>query len=101
MTQEPNYKEITGQMVHAARNLLITALEIHEKICPEPHCQERANILAFLAHCLGATPADMRSMRKLLFEYEVRCGASGGCDVHRKSEAKPLWRDLEGPAPDA
>lgn len=69
-------------LVEGARQLLVQAIATHRQDCREPTCLEAANILAFLAHSIGAREADVKALPRLLLDYDVRCQQGGGCDVH-------------------
>lgn len=77
------------QLIQQARDLLIQALEAHEKVCSNPHCRERANFLAFIAHSLGVSREDLRAFPWLFVGYEIRCKKHGGCDIHKSGGSKP------------
>ena len=71
-----------------ARDRLVEALRQHKATCPNPNCAEVGNVLAFLAHCLGATRQDLIVMEQLLVRYDLNCQ----CEfcAPRNAPPKPL-----------
>ncbi len=73
----------TAPPVLQARDLLIAHLKDHEARCGlGPRCRETANVMGFLAHCLGAKAADMQALPKYLVYYDLECTSKGGCGFH-------------------
>ena len=64
------------------RDLAIAVIKSHEAVCDDPECTERGNMLAWLAHCIGATERDLRALPKLLVMYDTHCK---GCPSDRHS----------------
>ena len=61
------------QIVDRCRHDLITAIEGHRATCPVPNCGEVGNVLAFLAHSMGVTQADLHTFQQQLLRYELYC----------------------------
>jgi len=53
----------------------------HRRKCRNPECAEVGNLLAWLAHCLGATERDVRKFPSYLVDYDVQCTAAP-CNAH-------------------
>lgn len=56
-----------------ARDLIVEAFREHEAACQSPRCPEKANVLAWLAHALGATRDDLRQMEPLVVWNDFNC----------------------------
>lgn len=69
-------------MIERIRTELIGHVERHKAVCKDPNCADVGNLLAYLAHCLGASDRDMREMQRIFLMYETECKNSGGCAVH-------------------
>lgn len=65
------------QTIEHARDLVIEHLVAHEGQCSDPNCLERANILAFMAHSIGATDRDLHALPRLLLTYDGNCSGCG------------------------
>ena len=64
------------RMVDAAKVLLLRAIDLHAKECPDPdNCQEIANTLGYLAHCTGATQKDLLLLPKMVLRHDMNCAA--------------------------
>lgn len=58
-------------------NAALEYIESHEEQCTQPVCHEKANLIAYLCHTIGQR--DMRSVERILAEYDARCP---GCAAH-------------------
>ena len=70
------------QVVCRIRDELIDLHAKHAETCTDPACRWVGNLLAFLAHSLGAVEGDIRDFHTLFVMYEMNCQANS-CDVHR------------------
>jgi hypothetical protein len=55
------------------RDLLTLWLKEHREICGDPNCKEPANLLAWLAHCLGLRSDRHLELRDEIAFYEATC----------------------------
>ena len=80
---EANIGDINA-LATVARNLLVDCAELHRMHCDHPpqECGEVGNMLAWLAHCMGATAKDTAVFPTRLFWYDSECKERGGCGVH-------------------
>ena len=60
-------------VVAECRDKLVEVITEHRRTCPNPKCAEVGNVLAFLAHCLGATQYDLLAMQQLIVRYDLQC----------------------------
>ena len=63
--------------VQQARDILIEHMDVHRAECPDDDCAEVGNILAFLAHSLGARRQDLQRFPGLLIHYDMGCAGCG------------------------
>jgi hypothetical protein len=80
-----------GPQVMQARDLLLQHMAAHRATCSEESdCGEVANILAFMAHSLGASRRDLMKFPTLLVDYDMRCAGCGSTrhDQTAKCEGK-------------
>lgn len=87
-----SYEQDMRHLVYSARTLLIEAVELHESQCRSPTCREKANVLAFLAHSIGANADDVKSFPAMLFDYDMKCAQGGECPAHPAAAALPADR---------
>lgn len=80
------------ELIYTARTLLIEAIEAHEALCQSEQCREKANVLAFLAHSIGAHADDVKAFPAMLFDYDMKCAQGGGCPAHPAASALPAFR---------
>ena len=64
------------QKIKQARNLLVDWVKQHRAHC-DNDCGEVGNVLAFLAHSMGATEFDLRQFPKRLVAYDIDCQHKG------------------------
>lgn len=78
---EPAAVELTAdslaRTLTALRSALIAHIELHERTCPQTNCTEKGNMLAWLAHSIGAGPEDLRVLPRLLLQYDIQCAGCG------------------------
>jgi hypothetical protein len=77
-----------SERVHRARDLLIEEVAEHAKHCTAQQCEHLANLLAFLAHSIGATRRDMLALPRLLAQYDLECQ---GCASPRHAAPAQPW----------
>lgn len=59
----------------------------HDAACRDARCSFRANLLAFLAHCIAANRNDLQRLPSYLVQYDLKCGDEGRCEFHRECAA--------------
>lgn len=59
------------------RDMLLEWDKAHRAICHDPKCVEPANVLGWLAHCLGATPKAIAAIGKHAAVYDAGCKGCG------------------------
>jgi hypothetical protein len=70
--------------MNVARQALFDALDEHDARCPiGDGCLVRANMLAFLAHCIGASREDVTAFPAMLADYDMKCVQAGGCEIDK------------------
>lgn len=74
------------ELVTQARDLLVKYITDHEESCSAERgeCTELANMIAYIAHSLGATKEDMMRVPGLLFKFDVTCKGGEGCKHPRR-----------------
>lgn len=79
--QNENCNSDRRTRVEQARDLILADLDEHDRDCPRRStgewCPEKANALAYLAHCLGVTQRDLAELPRLLLSYDLACKGCG------------------------
>lgn len=61
------------QRIEIARNILVEEIDKHDAECQRRPCNERVNLAAWIAHCLGVRPEHACNFTRLLTQYHVDC----------------------------